>query len=41
MDKPKIFIHNIETGEEKLRDMTPEEIAELPKPNDKAALTVG
>jgi hypothetical protein len=29
MDTPKIFIHNIETGEEILRDMTPEELAEI------------
>jgi hypothetical protein len=29
MDKPKIFIHNIETGKEVCRDMTAAEIAEL------------
>jgi hypothetical protein len=29
MDTPKIFIHNIETGEQTLRDMTPEELAEI------------
>jgi hypothetical protein len=29
METPKIFIHNIETGEEYERDMTPEELAEL------------
>ena len=29
MDTPKIFSHNIETGKQTLRDMTPEEIAEL------------
>jgi len=29
MDTPKVFIHNIQTGEQTLRDMTPEELAEL------------
>ena len=29
MEVPKIFTHNIATGEQTLRDMTPEEIAEL------------
>ena len=29
METPKVFIHNIETGEQTLRDMTPEELAEL------------
>jgi len=29
MDTPKIYIHNIETGEETLRDMTLEELAEI------------
>ena len=29
MDTPQIFIHNIETCEETLRDMTPEELAEI------------
>jgi hypothetical protein len=41
MEKPKIFIHNIETGEQTLRDMTADEIAELVKSNDKAAPTAG
>jgi hypothetical protein len=34
METPKIFIHNIETGEETLRDMTAEEIAEIQKFNE-------
>jgi hypothetical protein len=29
MEVAKIFTHNIATGEQILRDMTPEEIAEL------------
>ena len=29
MNTPQIFIHNVETGEEILRDMTPEELAEI------------
>ena len=29
METPKVFIHNIETGEQTLRDMTLEELAEL------------
>ena len=29
MDTLKIFSHNIETGEQTLRDMTAEELAEL------------
>jgi hypothetical protein len=41
MDTPKIFIHNIETGEQKLRDMTPEEIAELLTSPNEVTLTVG
>jgi hypothetical protein len=36
MDTPKIFIHNIETGEETLRDMTAEEIAEIELFNEDA-----
>ena len=34
MDTPQIFIHNIETGEETLRDMTPEELAEIEAINE-------
>lgn len=29
MTTPKVHVHNIQTGEEYDRDMTPEEIAEL------------
>lgn len=29
METLKVYVHNIETGEEYLRDMTPEEIAEI------------
>lgn len=34
METPKIFIYNIETGEETLRDMTADEIAQFPEPTD-------
>jgi hypothetical protein len=36
METPKIFSHNIETGEETLRDMTPEELAEIQLFNEDA-----
>jgi hypothetical protein len=39
MDTPKIFIHNIETGEQTLRDMTADEIAELFEPTDEVPPT--
>jgi hypothetical protein len=29
MNTPQIFIYNAETGEETLRDMTPEEVEEI------------
>ena len=36
METPKIFSRNIETGEETLRDMTPEELAEIQLFNEDA-----
>jgi hypothetical protein len=36
MSTPQIFIYNAETGEETLRDMTPEELAEIEAFNEDA-----